>query len=117
MKTKFRYEIPMLVNLSTESALGENCNMGLSDDYVCNDGSCPAQSQCATGTAAQACYSYGVSACTANENCLGCCSTGSSASEPYACACNQGLSATWQCNYGGNDSMSCGGGGNYGNCY
>lgn len=117
MKTKFRYETPMLVNLSAESALGELCASGLSDDYICNDGSCPAQSQCARGTAAQACYTNGINACSANENCIGCCSYGDGPGEPYPCACNQGFSATWQCDYGGNDSMGCGGGGNFGNCY
>jgi len=119
MKTKFRYEIPMLANLSAESALGDTCNMGLNDDWNCNDGSCPALAQCATGTGAQACYTNGASAWTAysNSNCLGCCSTGTSADQPYPCACNQGFSATWQCDYGGNDGQNCGGGGNYPNCY
>ncbi len=120
MKTKFGYETPMLVDLSAESAVGAICSGYGSNatDWNCQDGSCPAESHCATGTAAQTCYGTGTRACTAsNENCLGCCQNGGTPGTAYTCLCNQGLSATWSCNYGGNDSMGCGGGGNYGNCY
>ncbi len=121
MKTKFRYETPILVDLSAESAVGAICSAygNYADIYMCQEGSCPAESHCATGTAAQSCYGLGTRACSApsNENCLGCCQTGNSAGTPYPCACNQGMSATWQCDYGGNDGSGCGNGGNYPNCY
>lgn len=120
MKTKFRYEAPMLVDLSTESALGATCVTygNEADTYQCVDGSCPATSHCATGTVANTCYAQGSRACTAytNSNCLGCCQNGTTPTTAYPCSCNAGMSATWTCSYGGNDGMGCGGGGNYPNC-
>jgi hypothetical protein len=120
MKTKFRYKIPLLVNLSAESALGVTCLDGLNNDYMCNGGSCPTYSQCAAGTGAQGCYTMGNSACgtSSNANCLGCCWTGNSPGSIYPCACSPtGNSAAWTCGYGGNDGQHCGSGGNYENCY
>jgi hypothetical protein len=120
MKTKFRYETPMLVDLSAESALGTTCSgYGGNVDWMCGAGSCPMYSQCATGTRAQTCYSNGSSACepAGNPNCMACCQTGSSPESVYTCYCIPGYGATWTCGYGGNDGTNCSSGGNYPNCY
>jgi hypothetical protein len=117
MKPRFKYEVPVLVNLSAESVVGDSCSTGNFVDFYCHDGSCAAWTQCYTGGSAQACTTgNGAGSDTTNTNCLGCCQTGSSPKTAYPCWCNPGYGAAWQCDYGGNDSIGCGGGGNYPNC-
>jgi hypothetical protein len=123
MKMKFEYKKPLLIDLSMECAMGAVCSAYGNDatDWNCQGGSCPASSQCATGIAAQACYTNGSKACHAGDpNCLGCCQSGSSVSSPgYACTCKGfGSGAVWQCGYGGNATQECASGGNwgYGHC-
>jgi hypothetical protein len=124
MNLKFKYEKPLFVNLSEESAVGTTCvdvgnNAG---DFYCNSGSCPPLSQCATGTRAQTCYGFGSSACnpSANSNCKGCCQNGSSvASSISKCYCYTGLTTGFMCvtgNYA-DGSGECSTGGRYDYCY
>jgi hypothetical protein len=119
MKTKFKYETPMLVDLSAESALGATCNSwgGDATDWMCVQGSCPQSCDCKTGGSAQACMT-GSGACHANDPCWACCTNGTGVSAPgYTCNCVYGLAAVWDCNaYGGNASQDCGMGANYGQC-
>ncbi len=104
MKPKLRYEIPLLVDLSAESALGATCSaMGINASNAdCQTGSCPQASQCSAGNGAQACYPTGQLACDANSTCLGCCQSGSSFSGlgMGVCNCNVGGFAVWNCTYG-----------------
>jgi hypothetical protein len=120
MKTKFRYETPMLVDLSAESALGATCLSGTDVTYHCDPGSCPGLSQCFAGTAAQKCNT-GTNAGNypSNPNCWGCCQTGTGIVSPgYPCFCSPGYGSTWQCSgYGGNAGVDCGTGANYPYCY
>ena len=116
MTKRFRYEIPILANLSGESAVGATCSM-YGDDatgYLCTEGSCPPSSQCGTGTYAQWCTSGMNAHNTYDANCVSCCSSGSGVSAPsYACYCNSGYGSVMQCNYGGNATMDCPAGANY----
>jgi len=127
MKEKFNYEMPMLVDLSTESAVGwttcyETGNQA--EGYHCNLGSCPAVSQCANGTSAQACYSVGSNACNppANSNCKSCCFSGTGVKSGLTlCSCeSNGALAGWYCTSGSKAAGSpgfCSSGGYYDYCY
>jgi hypothetical protein len=114
MKTRVRYEAPMLVDMSAESAVGETCFDGSGYIENCRAGSCPSESRCYNGGAAVACYSVGNSACHANNNpaCYGCCFTGSSVEGALPCSCEMGISAAWSCQNGtaaGNNCWTVGG--------
>jgi hypothetical protein len=123
MNVKFKYEKPLFVDLSVESAVGTTCSTGNDASYYCNSGSCPPLAQCYTGTKAQLCYTVGSSTCNPSSNsfCKACCKTGNTvASGITVCECNAGISAAWRCTNGGKasgGSGTCSTGGNYDYCY
>ncbi len=120
MTKRFRYEMPTLLGLSTESAVGATCSPYGNDasGWMCTEGSCPVSSQCSTGSYAQWCMSGSQAHNTTDENCVSCCSSGTGVSAPgYACNCpTNGSGAVMNCTYGGNATQDCAGGGNYGYC-
>lgn len=122
MSKRFKYGVPLLVDLRAESATAATCN-STGDDatgYNCQEGSCPTSSRCSSGAYAQWCYSTGSVAHTpSTEYCWSCCQVGTSVTSPgYQCLCSTtGSGATWSCSWGGNaGEATCSSGGNVCNC-
>lgn len=106
MKTKTRYEHPLLVDMNRRTPCGEfasSCSTGSNHNRAgtCLSGSCPDQVNCYTGTATESCYT-GNSAC----GCDACCGTGSSVDFSYGgwlieeCFCNSGATTGKSCTNG-----------------
>lgn len=109
-KVRFKYEKPVLVDLSCESVVGATCNPnGYATTDWCNDGSCASYVLCNAGSYTQACLN-GTNACDSSSNCYAVCTTGSPVSDPQTAAyyCdNSGLSAAQYCYNGTRASNDC----------
>ena len=117
MKAKFKYEAPLLVDLSVESVKAGSCETGNEISFICVEGSCAPMSDCYAGQGAQKCTTGSLAHdWSGNTNCAGCCQTGTSNSPTHTCWCNPGYGAAWTCTYGGMDGQNCFTGGNVGNC-
>jgi hypothetical protein len=121
MSKRFKYGVPLLVDLRAESATAATCDAfgGDASGYACKEGSCPTSSRCTSGAYAQWCYGTGSVAHTPSaEYCWSCCQAGTSVSAPsYTCSCPNGTGATWSCDtFGGNAGEWCSTGGSYCNC-
>jgi hypothetical protein len=113
VKEHMKYEKPALVDLRSDSALGyTSCNTSGMNVGSCNLGSCVIDSNCNSGTEANACVS-GSGACVPGLCSYACCFTGSGVEGSVSgnCWCGPGGAAGWDCSGGTRASVSCDAGG------
>jgi len=114
MKMKFRYEMPRLVDLRTESVLGyTSCSPNGMGVENCNLGSCVINSVCNSGPEASECVA-GSGACVPGSCRYACCLNGSGVEgtmDGTYCWCSFGMNAGFDCSDGARASVNCNTGG------